>query len=203
MDPQEKYFVPDSKKNKIKKILFKALSFFRSLFLLRSKRSNIKSKYKNLALIGLIVVAIGAAGFFYFKYQEMAGKARNILGSDSQKTDEASKVIDKVRKLTDLPDEVPTVATVTDVNSLSGQPFFSKAQNGDKVLIFTGAKRAILYRPSTNKIIEIGPVNLPTPTPSIAPIIIENGEDEVTPSISPLPSISPINTPIPSPITSP
>ena len=194
MDPQGNYLVPDSRKNKFKRILFKPSSKFR----------NLKSggKFKSLGLIVLISIAIGIAGFFYFKYQDVESKARNILGSDNQKVDEASDVIEKVRKLTDLPDEVPTVATVTDVNSLSGQPFFAKAQNGDKVLIFTGAKRAILYRPSTNKIIEIGPVNLPTntPIPTRTPIVIEGEEeDELTPTISPTssPTLTPSPTPAP------
>lgn len=196
MDPQGSYLVPDSRKNKFKRFLFKPSSKFK----------NIKSggKFKYLALLGLIITAVGAAGFFYFKYQDVAGKTRNILGSENEKVNEASDVIEKVRKLTDLPDEVPTVATVTDVNSLSAQPFFAKAQNGDKVLIFPGAKRAILYRPSTNKIIEIGPVNLPTntPSPTASPIIIENEEDE---EITPTPLAAPTNTstPTPSPITSP
>jgi hypothetical protein len=52
------------------------------------------------------------------------------------------------------------VATVSDASKLQSQQFFAKAQNGDKVLIFTNAKRAVLYRPSTNKVIEYAPVNI-------------------------------------------
>ena len=85
-------------------------------------------------------------------------------------------------KLIDLPNETPTVATVTDSKKLKDQPFFSKVENGDKVLIFTKAKKAILFRPSTNKILDVAPLTItnnqnpaqvagvktetPTPTPS-------------------------------------
>ncbi|MBI5357887.1 hypothetical protein HZB74_03515 [Candidatus Saccharibacteria bacterium] len=56
--------------------------------------------------------------------------------------------------------EEPTIATVQDVSKLQNQAFFKNAQNGDKVLIYSQAKKAILYRPSTDKIIEVGPVNI-------------------------------------------
>ena len=56
--------------------------------------------------------------------------------------------------------ETPTIATVTDASKLKDQAFFTNAVTGDKVLIYTNAKKAFLYRPSTNKIINIAPVNL-------------------------------------------
>jgi hypothetical protein len=74
---------------------------------------------------------------------------------------EAQTLISQIGKLTDLPQgETPTVATVTDITKLKDQPFFTNAKNGDKVLIYTTAKKAYLYRPSTNKLINIAPVNL-------------------------------------------
>lgn len=72
---------------------------------------------------------------------------------------DANTLIGKVGQLMELPaDEKPTIATVSDVNKLQGQPFFDKAQNDDKVLIYKAAKEAILYRPSENKIINVGPI---------------------------------------------
>lgn len=75
--------------------------------------------------------------------------------------DEVKQIVEKVGKLIELPaDEAPTVATVSDKEKLKEQVFFSKSKNGDKVLIFTQARKAILYRPDTNKIIEVAPINL-------------------------------------------
>ena len=51
----------------------------------------------------------------------------------------------------------PVVGTVNDANSLAEQQkFFINSQNGDKVLIYQD--KAIIYRPSENKLINVGPV---------------------------------------------
>lgn len=57
-------------------------------------------------------------------------------------------------------DEVPTIATVSDPEALKDQSFFNHAKKGDKVLIYSNAKLAILYDPSADKIITIAPLSL-------------------------------------------
>lgn len=77
---------------------------------------------------------------------------------------EVKGTVTEVGKLIDLPkDEEPSLAEVKDVEKLKDQPFFAKAQNGDKVLIYQQNGRAILYRPSTKKIIEVMPINFDKP----------------------------------------
>lgn len=66
-----------------------------------------------------------------------------------------------VGKLMVLPsDETPTLATVLDKEQLKDQPFFADSQNGDKILIYTKAKKAIIYRLDGNKLINVGPIIL-------------------------------------------
>lgn len=106
----------------------------------------------------LLFAAIGLSIFFYLKYRDSQQKLNNPTVSAKAETQE---LINKVGKLTLLPSsEAPTIATVSDVSKLAGQSFFKNAQNGDKVLIYTKAKKAYLYRPSTDRIINIAPVNL-------------------------------------------
>lgn len=112
----------------------------------------------------LVIVILAGLGFVY--RQRMEGKKleqqlMDLKQNPQKATEEESKaLIDKVGQLVELPDEQPTIATVTDLSALKDQAFFARAQVNDKVLIFSTAKKAILYRPSTNKVIEIAPVNL-------------------------------------------
>ncbi|MBI2020477.1 hypothetical protein HYS94_03570 [Candidatus Daviesbacteria bacterium] len=121
----------------------------------------------------LVLIAIIIGGYLYYQSTQKG----QVAGSQSQ--EEARKLVDQIGKLVELPaGEDPTVATVTDVERLREQPFFQRAENGDKVLIYTNAKKAILYRPSQNKVIDIAPINIgspsaettsPSPTPTSSP----------------------------------
>ena len=116
-------------------------------------------------IFGIAVVVI--LGFGAWKYQEMSMQLRELKTNPSKlqqfAQDDQQTVVTDVGKLMVLPTgEVPTVAQVSDATKLKSQPFFANAQNGDRVLIYTKAGKAILYRPSINKIIDVAPVNLGT-----------------------------------------
>ncbi len=101
------------------------------------------------------LAALVVAGYFYNQVR--------VLKQDPQAVakQEAASLVSKVGKLVVLPEEeVPTVATVSDPEALKDQPFFSKAQAGDKVLIYAEAKRAILYSVTLNKVIDVAPLNI-------------------------------------------
>jgi len=111
----------------------------------------------------LVIVAVSAPTYyFYNQYQ----KAQQLLKNPTEAAKEEVRVlVAKVGAILELPQgEEPTVATVSDKNKLKNQPFFAKSENGDKVLIYTNAKKAILYRPSTNKVIDVAPVNIGSPS---------------------------------------
>lgn len=123
--------------------------------------------------IVILVLALIPSIYFYSKYQN----AQKRLSNPTQfATDEAKSLVAMVSKLMNLPgEETPTVATVNDKEKLKSQPFFSKSENGDKVLIYTNAKKAILYRPSINKIIDVAPVNI-GPAASASAEVTPQGE---------------------------
>jgi len=59
-------------------------------------------------------------------------------------------------------DEEPALATVTDKSKLS-TPFLTKAENGDKLLIYQRNRLAIIYRPSIDRVVGVGPVSIDEP----------------------------------------
>lgn len=105
-------------------------------------------------LLLLLFIALGTGGYWYVQH-------RGQSSIEYQNTDpRAAEILAKLSLLVTLPtDEKPTIATVTDLAQLNGQALFAKAQLGDKVIIYAKAKRAILYRPAENKIIEVAPLN--------------------------------------------
>jgi hypothetical protein len=54
-------------------------------------------------------------------------------------------------------DERPAIVTVTNSNSI-GIPFLDGAKDGDKMLIYQQNELVVLYRPSIDKIITVGPL---------------------------------------------
>ena len=78
--------------------------------------------------------------------------------------EQATAILAKVGELIQLPKEQPTMATIDDAASAKkAQPFLVNAENGDILIVYQNAQQAIVYRPSTNKLIAVGPVNNSAP----------------------------------------
>ena len=132
-----------------------------------------KNMSKKTMIASLVVILVFAgAGYFGYRYMQAKKEITRLSNPTEAARQEAQALTDKVSSIVQLPtNETPTIATVSDASKLQSQPFFANAQNGDKVLIFTQAKKAIMYRPSTNKVIEIATINIDkstqsTPTPA-------------------------------------
>jgi hypothetical protein len=106
-----------------------------------------------LLLLILLAAAIAAAVYFYRQYN-MIKADPNLIAQ--KETDVLKKSLSSIME---IPEEEPSIATVIDVEKIKDQQFFSKAQNGDKVIIYASAKQAILFRPSAKKIINVAPVS--------------------------------------------
>ncbi|HSX39201.1 MAG TPA: hypothetical protein VLI92_01260 [Candidatus Saccharimonadales bacterium] len=117
-----------------------------------------KNLSKILGIVVLVAVVLSPSIYFYFKYREV----NNLLHVNSDSTQkEDSALIAKVGQLFALPvNEEPTVATVADKNKLKDNPLFSKAENGDKVLIYKVSRKLFLYRPSINKLIDVAYISI-------------------------------------------
>lgn len=138
-------------------------------------------KYKiAIGIVFLLIVAAFPSVYFFQKYNQAQMRINNPTEAAKQ---DAASTIAAVGKLMMLPaGEEPTVMQVSDISKLKNQPFFANAENGDKVIIYTKAKKAILYRVETNKIIDVAPITIentatpsagtPAATPSAVPKIV-------------------------------
>src|SRR5258708_6866133 len=102
---------------------------------------------RNVGIAVLAVLALGAGVYAYTEHQKYLEVAKNPTAVPSQAQQEANaQLLADVGKLMVLPEgEAPTIATVVDPAKLKSQPFFADAKVGDKVLIYTFARKAILY----------------------------------------------------------
>ena len=111
-----------------------------------------------LALILVLVAIAGWSSFSYYRTKRELAKLSTLEGQQQLAQQEIDTVLTALKKRMILPEtEQPTLATVTDVEALKkDQPFFEKAQNGDKVIVYVGDKKAIIYRPSDDLIVNVG-----------------------------------------------
>lgn len=138
-------------------------------------------KYLGYLGIAVAVVAVIVGGNYARQSQKLQREVEELKANPQQVVqDEVKQLIANVGKIIALPEgEDPTVATITDRERLKDVPFFTKAENGDKVLIYVNARRAFLYRPSTQKLIEVATINLtPRADQSFAPkVALRNGTE--------------------------
>lgn len=112
----------------------------------------------NVVVVLVVLILVGTSYYFFNKYK----KTQTLLNNPTLAAkEEVKKITDQVSKLMMLPaKEEPIVVTVLDKKKLKDQDFFKNAENGDKVIVYSVSKQAILYRPSINKIIQVAPLNL-------------------------------------------
>lgn len=151
-----------------------------------------------LPLLLIVLLLIGAAALTAYGVTQKPEVLGLSNDPNAKAAAEVQSVIAEVGKLMDLPaGEQPVLATVSDVDKLKEQPFFRKAVNGDKVLIYGSDRRAILYRPSEKRILEVGAININQAQPSATPAGSEGETTTPEETASPEPTESP--TPEPSP----
>jgi hypothetical protein len=107
------------------------------------------------ALAGLALVF---GGFLIWRVVEV-----RRLESDSEYA--AAQVVREVGRHMILPEgEKPAVVTVVDKAKVKNISFLERsAQNGDKLLVYAKARKVVLYRPSKQRIVDVGPVSIAQP----------------------------------------
>ncbi len=105
----------------------------------------------------VIVGLMGSTGYFYRKYNNVKNASPETIQEAQNK-----RIIAEVSKVYALPQgETPVVGKVSDKEAIKKQyPILDTVENGDYLLIYQEAKKAILYRPSTKQVIKEIPVSV-------------------------------------------
>ncbi|KKT35428.1 MAG: hypothetical protein UX12_C0031G0009 [Candidatus Collierbacteria bacterium GW2011_GWC1_45_47] len=124
-----------------------------------SLRGLLNVKY---GIVLLVVLETFALRYYYNSYHSLKTEVAQLKLDPQEKAKAETKaLVAQVSKLVVLPTgEEPVVATVTDKEKLKDQPVFEKAENGDKILIYGNAKKAYIYSPSKNVVVDVIPVNI-------------------------------------------
>jgi len=116
---------------------------------------------RNALMTMMVLALLIVSGVAFYFYRE-ANRSDSELHA-AVAPEEVTAITLKVGKLILLPDEIPTVATVQNPEKLKDQPFFAHAKAGDKVLVYSVAKKVYLYDPVNNIIVNVAPLNIEMP----------------------------------------
>jgi len=115
-----------------------------------------------LSFLFLLLIMAGGFGWIIYRYKVYENRAAPAARQEQIKKDTA-KLIKLVGRHVLLPvGEEPKMATIVDAEKLrKDQPdFYANAKNGDEVLIYFISKKAFIYDPVNDIVINIGPVLL-------------------------------------------
>jgi hypothetical protein len=104
----------------------------------------------------LLLLAISTSGFLYWQYHRAV---------QNKPDKEIESIVSKLAPTISLPAEKPALSTIVDTSKLSNPVLKARSQNGDKLLVYAQAKRLILFRPSTGKVIDMLTIQDNTPLP--------------------------------------
>lgn len=116
---------------------------------------------KKKILIAIVIVAllVIAGGIYYWTTNKTGDKISSA---------QVEAILSKLGARMILPTgEVPQIAPIDDpIESAKIQPFVSGAVKGDLLIVYVKAAKAIVYSPSRDLIVNVGPVTMNPGTPS-------------------------------------
>jgi hypothetical protein len=134
-----------------------------------SQSSKNKKTKKRIPLFIILVIAILLIGAVLYTF--LSSKNGDNLSSKNGDKDNIEKtqeevilLLNSLSKISIIPNEEPVIFTISDADALiKEQQFFTNSQNGDTLLIFPKAMKAIIYSSSRNIIVNMGPVTSEEP----------------------------------------
>lgn len=126
----------------------------------KRKKGKVKKFFKTVGVLLFVsLLAAGLFGAYKYGYKPYLDKKNAVAApmTETVSSDPAVQLANTLGKSFDLPSETPLLVTVQDASKVNSNPFFAKVQSGDQVLYYQNAKVAVLYRPTTKKMINYSP----------------------------------------------
>lgn len=112
----------------------------------------------------IVALLVGGALYYYTTSRSDTFVSGGATQQDGQTLSDAeiAQVIAGTGRHIQLPTgEDPLIASIVDVETLvASQPFYQGAKNGDILLVYVQAAKAIIYSPSRDILVNVGPVIL-------------------------------------------
>jgi hypothetical protein len=115
---------------------------------------------KILIIIGFVLTVV----FILNLINDRNELKKKVDSPQVQEYTEATKLTEEIGKHVELPvGEAPTIALISDADKVkTDNPALSDIKNGDKMLFFTRARKVVIYRPSTQKVVVVLSIADPT-----------------------------------------
>lgn len=129
----------------------------------RTFKKALRKIVKPILITGAIFILLGGI----FRFTPLGEKLplprfiKNLVVEDpaAKQAKETKELIDKISRHIVLPDEKPVVATIEDKDILvKEQQFYKDAANGDYLIIFPQAAKAIIYSKEKDVLVNVGPL---------------------------------------------
>jgi hypothetical protein len=138
----------------------------------------------------VVVALLAFGGFYFYKYQEL----NSDVQEQSQTLEEKkARYVEDVAKVFDIPtleEEEPTIGQLPEGTSLDEikdvNDFYQNAEAGDILLAWQEANLSILFRPSTNKIINTSTFASPLGNAQVDVALIAptNSQESITSTVT-------------------
>lgn len=143
------------------------------------KRKGSVGRFIFFLLLGLVVAGAGGYSFYMYRDSQLRLAQLQKVSPSEYIALEDEALVKRVARHIMLPNETPFIRTLEGVDAaMRSDPFFVNAKDGDKVLVFS--KRAILYDPDQDKVIEVGAIRQVTP----ATETVQNSSSSASPSVA-------------------
>jgi uncharacterized protein HemX len=114
-----------------------------------------------LALVALVVVAGGG----YYGWLRWQAYQNSPEKQEERAKEEKAQIVGDISKFMLMPAGDPVLFRVSNKDQMRAQQaFFKDAENDDVLLVYQESGKAILFRPSSKTIVNVGPVNFDSQT---------------------------------------